>query len=49
MTDITTAFDKALNETQAAAADFRTLIANRVGDALIAGIVFAAIWLGHAL
>jgi Na+/H+ antiporter NhaC len=49
MTDITTAFDKTLSETRAAATDFRTLVANRIGYALIAGIVFAAIWLGHAL
>ena len=35
--------------TVAAVADIRSLVANRVGDVVIAAIVLASIWLGHIL
>jgi hypothetical protein len=56
MTDLTTIKDTAKTDLATAelavgtaVTDFRTLIANRIGDALIAGIVLAAIWIGHIL
>lgn len=32
-----------------AVSDIRSLVANRVGDLVIAAIVLASIWLGHIL
>lgn len=32
-----------------AVTDFKTLVANRVGDVLIAGIVIVSIFIGHAI
>jgi hypothetical protein len=60
MTDITTKLDatvtgvradlnKVANEARAATGEIAMLIANRIGDLLIAAIVIASIWLGHAL
>lgn len=36
-------------QAKGAVTDLRALIANRVGDVLIAAIVLASIWLGHVL
>jgi hypothetical protein len=36
-------------ELKSATTDIRTLVANRVGDVVIALIVLGSIWLGHAL
>ena len=40
---------KVETETTAAVSDIKTLVANRVGDVLIALIVLGSIWLGHVL
>jgi len=37
------------NATKAAVTDIKALVANRVGDLMIALIVFGSIWFGHAL
>jgi len=36
-------------ELKSASTDIRTLVANRVGDVVIALIVLGSIWIGHAL
>lgn len=36
-------------EFKSATTDIKTLVANRVGDVVIALIVLGSIWLGHAL
>lgn len=53
MTHVLTTAEATVKEGEAqafsAANDFKTLVANRVGDTLIAIIVIAAIWIGHTL
>lgn len=43
--------DRKLGQVQAtlAVTEIKALVANRVGDVLIALIVIAAIWIGHSL
>lgn|GEM_PF-7062509 len=53
MTNLTTTAETDANAVEAqasiAVSDLKALVANRIGDALIAAIVLAAIWIGHAL
>jgi hypothetical protein len=53
MTNLTTTAETDANAVEAqasiAVSDLKALVANRIGDALIAAIVLAAIWIGHSL